>query len=66
MTYILDERENDVTVKNGNGKVIDTISKPYTLPNDIIDAVVDDIGGNPEMKEAIKVIAKKDWNIQRG
>jgi len=65
LTYTIEEKENEAIVKNPSGDQIETLERPYRVPADIIQAILNDIGGNPGMKQAMKVIATKDWEVNR-
>ena len=63
MTYQIVKGDDESTVENADGEEIATLDHPITAPDDIIDAILDDMGVGEPQKEAFSVLLKKDWEI---
>jgi len=63
MSYKIVKGETQDTLVNADGGEIATLNHPVTVPDDIIDAILEDTGvGNPQI-EALSVLFKRDWEI---
>jgi len=64
MTYTLARISDDrYELRNKAGDVVDTFSPPVTVPDDIIDAILDDMGVGKPQREAFKVLFTRDWEV---
>lgn len=61
MTYQIREGADADELVNESGDVIATINHPVTVPDDIIDAILDDMGVGSPQKAAFKVLFTGDW-----
>lgn len=62
MTYtVARTTDTEYELRNDAGTVITTFSSPITLPHDIIDAILDDMGVGAPQREAFKVLFTGDW-----
>ena len=63
MTYkIIPNGENSI-IEDPDGIEIATVEHPFTTPEDIIDAILDDMGVGKPQKEAFKVLFTRDWEV---
>jgi len=75
MTYTLARTsDTEYELRDDAGNVITTLSPPVTVPNDIIDAIInEEIPGASEspdqpatkgaVKSALKVLISRDWEV---
>lgn len=54
MTYKVDYTDSGVYLKRPDGSTITELSEPVTVPNDIIDPILDDANFGSPQKEALK------------
>jgi hypothetical protein len=64
--YEVEIRRDDGTavLKDSEGNIIDdTLHLPLKTPDDVLDAVLDDIGVVEPVKTAFKTLLNEDWEI---
>jgi len=67
MTYTLRRTADDnYDLEREDGTVVTSLSPPVTTPDDIVDAILDDMGIVAPQKEAFKLLFKQDWEIIDG
>lgn len=50
--------DQDYELRDPSGKVLATYTAPVTVPNDVLDAILDDLGiANSSIRSAIKIVA---------
>ena len=63
MTYTIDAGKSPVELRDQDGNVIETFDEHPTLPNDIAEPIMRDMGvGKPE-RDALTVLFSRDWNV---
>lgn len=61
MTYEIHDNGTVSELKNADGETIAELKHPISVPDDIINAILEDMGvGNPQQK-ALKVLFTQDW-----
>lgn len=59
----VDKEKDSYQIINESGSVIKTGDTPINHPDDIIDAILDDMGVGDPKKKAFKTLFKKDWEV---
>lgn len=61
MTYTIVKKSDGWRIETEDGDIIGSGTAPYTLPDDAIDAILDDMGIGAPQADAFKVLFKQDW-----
>ena len=63
MTYQIKKHDDAWELRDSDGNTVTTGEYPLTTPDDIIDAILDDMRvGNPQ-QEAFAVLFNRDWEF---
>ena len=64
MTYTVRIKDETWSLENDDGKtILSDEPLPAKTPDDIMDAILDDMGVGEPQKEAFKVLFKQDWEV---
>ena len=63
MTYKIHEKTEGWELKDADGNIIASGQYPLTTPDDIIDAILDDMGVENPQRESFAVLFKRDWQF---
>lgn len=64
MTYKLRRTsDSNFDLENDSGTVIASFTPPVTTPDDIIDAILEDMGLGEPQKQVFRVLFKRDWEL---
>jgi len=63
MTYKIIEHSDEWELKNGDGESIATGDYPLRTPDDIIEAILDDMGVGKPQRQAFGVLFRRDWEF---
>jgi len=61
MTYEIHEQDGYSELRNPEGDVIAELDHPLTVPDDIVDIILDDMGIGQPQREAFRVLFTRDW-----
>lgn len=61
MTYQIEQSDGRWTLKDEQGNVITEGDLPLRTPEDVIEAILDDMGVGKPQKAALKVLFTQDW-----